>query len=269
MDVKDAERHWHDSYFREHARQEFPGTLPEFLEKFKRLELTQFCDGGWSYWADPRAEVLKSLRDLRGKSVLDYGCGSGRLGIYLSAQGANVWGFDLSGEGTRIAGEMAAAYGLTARFEEMDAENLSYPDNFFDLVVSFGVLHHVIKYPLASSHLHRILKPGASAIFVETLWDNPLINFARRFTLLDSDAGDARLTESSIYEFARGFREIQLEKRHLLYMCKRFAKPPDQALSESLRPRPFWRFVKAVDRRLLRLTPLRRYCGEVIIYLRK
>ena len=239
------------------------------MKRFERVDLTPFCDGGWSYWADPRAEALKGLEISPGMRVLDYGCGSGKLGMYLALRNAKVWGFDLSAEGIVVAKEVSARYGASAEFEQMDAEDLRYPDGFFDLVVGFGVLHHVIKYPAAASHLLRIVKPGGRVIFLETLWDNPLINFARRFTTADSDAGDAQLTEKSILDFCREFSEIRLEKYNLLYMLKRFAKLPERNLSAPLRPRPFWRLIKSMDNKLLRFRPLRRYCGEVIIFLRK
>jgi 2-polyprenyl-3-methyl-5-hydroxy-6-metoxy-1,4-benzoquinol methylase len=267
--VKKSEREWHDADYRLHARSEYPSDASAFLTRFERVDLTPFCDGGWSYWADPRAEALGSLEVTSGMHVLDYGCGSGKLGMYLSLRGAEVWGFDLSAEGIRVANEVAADYGASANFEQMDAEDLRYPDNFFDLVVGFGVLHHVIKYPAAASNLHRILKTGGRVIFLETLWDNLLINFARRFTTADAAAGDAQLTESSIFEFCRDFREVRLEKRNLLYMLKRFAKLPERDVSAPLRARPFWRLIKSVDKNLLRFRPLRRYCGEVIIFLRK
>ena len=267
--TKDLEREWHDSFFRDHGREDFPPTSEEFRAWFHRVDLTSFCDGGWSYWADPRVEALGKLGDLRTKQVLDYGCGSGKLGVYLSLQGANVWGFDLSVSGVEVAKEVAGRYGLSAEFEQMDAEDLRYPSDFFDYVVSFGVLHHVIKYPKAAAHLYRVVKPGGQAIFVETLWDNPLINLARRFTTPDADAGDTKLTEDGIYEFCRSFKEIRLEKRNLVYMLKRLAKLPERDLTAPLRPRPFWRAVKSLDQKLLQVRPLRRYCGEVIISLRK
>src|SRR5712664_3756530 len=164
--VKRAEQEWHDSYFRAHGREDFPEKPDEFLERFRRVDLTPFCEGGWSYWADPRAEAMETLGSMEGARVLDYGCGSGKLGMYLSLQGASVCAFDLSAEGIQVADVAAAQYGVTAKFEQMDAEDLRYPDSFFDLVVGFGVLHHVIKYPKAASHLHRILKPGGRAIFL-------------------------------------------------------------------------------------------------------
>jgi 2-polyprenyl-3-methyl-5-hydroxy-6-metoxy-1,4-benzoquinol methylase len=267
--TKELEREWHDSFFREHGREDFAPTPEEFQEWFRRVDLTAFCDGGWSYWADPRVEALRKLGDVRGKRVLDYGCGSGKLGIYLSLQGAEVWGFDLSTSGVEVANEVVKRYRTGARFEQMDAEELRYEPNFFDRVVSFGVLHHVIKYPAAADHLYRVLKPGGVAVFSETLWDNPLINFARRFTTPDADAGDTKLTQKGIYEFCRSFPEIHLDKYNLVYMLKRLASLPKRDLAAPIRPRPFWQFVKSVDETLLRFPPLQRYCGEVIISLRK
>jgi ubiquinone/menaquinone biosynthesis C-methylase UbiE len=187
----------------------------------------------------------------------------------LSQCGAQVWGFDLSGPAVDAANEAARRYGLSGQFAQMDAEHLTYEGDFFDLVIGFGVLHHVIKYPGARSQLYRVLKPGGRAVFHETLWDNPLINLARRFTTAHADAGDAALTERELRRFCQGFSQVQFEKRHLLYMLKRLAKlPPPDWLAE-LRPRSFWKLVKALDNQLLRIRPMRRYCGEVIVFLQK
>jgi 2-polyprenyl-3-methyl-5-hydroxy-6-metoxy-1,4-benzoquinol methylase len=267
--AKQAEREWHDAFYAAHGSRDYPETLAEFQERFRRVELTPFCEGGWNWWADPRREALEALGEVRGLSVLDYGCGAGTLGMYLSLCGANVRGFDLSLEGIRVANEVARRYGLSAQFEQMDAEQLRYPENSFDLVVGFGVLHHVIKYPRANFHVLRVMKPAAKAIFVETLWDNPIINLVRRFTTEDEEAGDAKLTEQNIRQFSEGFRRVHLEKRHLVYMLKRLAKLPPRNLSIAMRPRSFWRRVKSFDDTLLRVPFLRRYCGEVIISLEK
>jgi 2-polyprenyl-3-methyl-5-hydroxy-6-metoxy-1,4-benzoquinol methylase len=267
--AKQAEREWHDAFYRTHASEEYPPTVQEFRERFKRVHLTPFFAGGWSWWADPRREALDSVGDVRGLRVLDYGCGSGALGMYLSTCGAHVSGFDLSQEGTRVANAVAGRYGLSAQFDQMDAEDLRYEGSFFDLVIGFGVLHHVIKYPRASTHLLRVMKPGGKAIFIETLWDNPVLNLIRRLTTEDADAGDAHLTERSIRDFASDFSQTRLEKRHLVYMSKRLAALPECNLEAPIRPRPFWTAIKSIDEKLLRFKLLRRYCGEVIIFLQK
>jgi len=77
------------------------------------------------------------------------------------------------------------------------------------------------------------------------------------------------LTEAGIRKFAQDFEQVSLEKRNFLYMLKRIAKLPERNLAEPLRPRRFWRAVKSADKVLLRCNLLRRYCGEVIVWLRK
>jgi 2-polyprenyl-3-methyl-5-hydroxy-6-metoxy-1,4-benzoquinol methylase len=268
-DVKHAEREWHDAHYDAHAAYAYPETLDDFLNIFVKGQISRFCDGGWSWWGDARREALEAIGDVRNLRVLDYACGYGNLGLYLSEKGARVWGFDLSQPAIETANKAAQRYGLAAEFAQMDAAALSYPDDFFDLVVGFGVLHHVIKYPQTDAHLFRVLKRGGRAVFHETLWDNPLINLVREFTSEHSDAGDAHLTEHEIRRFSRNFSQVELKKRHLLYMLKRLAKLPRMDWHSELRPRPLWQRVQSLDEQMLQFRPLRRFCGEVIVYMQK
>lgn len=267
--VKEAERAWHDQEYSAHADSAYPNTVQEFLRVYLHQHLTPFSDGGWSWWADARQEMLQAVGDVRGLRVLDYGCGYGLLGMYLSLHGADVWGFDLSEAAVATARGAASRYGSGAQFCQMDAARLDYPDGFFDIAVGFGVLHHVMKYPQTGQELHRVLKPGAVAYFHETLWDNPVINLARRFTSVDPEAGDAHLTDAAIRAFARDFREVTLKKRHLLYMLKRLAPLPAGTPWDNPTPRPFWGGLKRFDDQLSRFRPLQRFCGEVIVELQK
>jgi len=264
--VKAAEQLWHDNFYRSHPFASYYPNPADFQEHFRRTQLTSFHEGGWSWWGDARRELMTMLGDVRGKSVLDYGCGSGNLGIYLAFQGAAVNGFDLSSEGIRIAQRAVEQYGVDAEFQVMDAEHLTYADQSFDLAVGFGVLHHVIKYPGASAQLMSVMKPGARALFHETLWDNPFINLARRFTMKDEEAGDARLTAAALREFGRNFSHVNLHRRHLLYMFKRLVKIEPLTLAAPVRPRPLWKFVQSADR-VLMAAGLSRWCGEVIVEL--
>lgn len=270
--VKSAEREFHDQLYASAPETHFPATAADFMEIFRRVHLTPFYAGGWSYWGDARVETFRLMGDVRGKRVLDFGCGVGHAGIYLALQGADVWGFDLAPLGVKRAQQLAEHYGLAERthFDCLDAEDLTYPADFFDVVLGIGVLHHVIKYPRVAENTARVLKPGARAYFAETLWNNPLINLARRFSSLEKAAGDAPLTHRAIKTFARPFSSVSLRKRHLLYMLKRLARlPATMNLTVTAQPRPLWRAIYAVDQMLLKLPPMRYFCGEVIVELRK
>lgn len=269
--VKLAEREFHDEIYAQSPVELLPLSVAEFQEFYRRMHLTPFYEGGWSYWGDARAETFRLLGDVRGRRMLDFGCGAGHAAVYLALMGAEVWGFDLAPIGVQRAQQLAARYGVSAqaRFECMDAATLTYPADYFDIVLGIGVLHHVIKYPQVAENTVRILKPGGRAYFVETLWDNPLINLARRFSSLEKAAGDAPLTHRAIQRFAQSFQSVAMHKRHLLYMLKRMAKLPVFDREAPLKPRSSWKAVHKLDEMLLKFSPLRFFCGEVIVELRK
>ena len=269
--VKLAEREFHDEIYAQSPVELLPLSVAEFQEFYRRMHLTPFYEGGWSYWGDARAETFRLLGDVRGRRMLDFGCGAGHAGVYLALMGAEVWGFDLAPIGVQRAQQLAARYGVSAqaRFECMDAATLTYPADYFDIVLGIGVLHHVIKYPQVAENTVRVLKPGGRAYFVETLWDNPLINLARRFSSLEKAAGDAPLTHRAIQRFAQSFQSVAMHKRHLLYMLKRMAKLPVFDREAPLKPRSSWKAVHKLDEMLLKFSPLRFFCGEVIVELRK
>lgn len=67
------------------------------------------------------------------------------------------------------------------KFQVMNAEKLTFTDNFFDVVFGVSILHH-LELDSAFSQLRRVLIPGGKALFVEPLGHNPIINLYRRLT---------------------------------------------------------------------------------------
>lgn len=117
------------------------------------------------------------------KHVLEYGCGEGWITQDLAKKGAMVSAFDISTEAVRQTREVLASEGLAdrCRIAQMGAERLEYPDESFDIVFGFAILHHLDLKP-AIKELYRVLKPGGMAYFAEPLGGNPLINLYRRLT---------------------------------------------------------------------------------------
>ena len=62
----------------------------------------------------------------------------------------------------------------------MDANNLSFPDNNFDIVYGGAILHH-LDIEQSVGHIHRVLKPGGKILFLEPLNMNPLYKLYRYF----------------------------------------------------------------------------------------
>ena len=119
----------------------------------------------------------------RGARILDFGCGDGGFSFELAEFGAHVHGIDISPVSVDNAQKAAVEKGLADRctFEVMDAEELTFPDAYFDYVVILGVLHHLDLDP-AYSELRRVIKPTGAVMAVEALKHNPLIHWYRRAT---------------------------------------------------------------------------------------
>ena len=105
--------------------------------------------------------------DLRGKRILDAGCGSG-YGLALVAEAlapTRLCGFDLMPEQIALA-QLRAVPGASVRVG--DITNIEEPDDSFDAVFVFGILHHVPEWRDALSEIARVLAPGG-VLLVEEL----------------------------------------------------------------------------------------------------
>lgn len=100
-----------------------------------------------SFQAQRRAELHSSMADRwlleiqkylpqRKLKILDVGCGSGFFTILLGKQGHEVLGTDLTPDMIEKSRELAKEEGVDCKFEIMDAENLDFPDETFDVVIS-------------------------------------------------------------------------------------------------------------------------------------
>lgn len=105
------------------------------------------------------------LGDVRGKKVLDVGCGGGQTTRWLAAHGAHAVGFDLSAEQLRLG----RAMGTGTRLVRADAEALPFRDGSFDIACSaYGALPFVADSARVMREVARVLKPGGRWVFSVT-----------------------------------------------------------------------------------------------------
>lgn len=100
----------------------------------------------------------------KGKRLLEVGFGTGTDLVQFARGGAQVTGVDLTPRSIEIARRRFEVYGLRGEFAIGDGENLAFPDSSFNVVYSFGVLHHTPDTERAIHEIHRVLKPGGKAI---------------------------------------------------------------------------------------------------------
>jgi len=95
--------------------------------------------------------------DYAGKKVLEIGCGGGMDAFMFCKRGADYTGIDLTDKAVEITKKRIHGFGQTMK---MNAEYLDFPDNYFDLVYSFGVIHHTVNPNIVIKEIHRVLKIG-------------------------------------------------------------------------------------------------------------
>jgi SAM-dependent methyltransferase len=97
--------------------------------------------------------------DFTGKLVLDAGCGFGRHAFFASRYGAELVAIDSSAEAVASAAHNLRG-SMRAHVVQGDIDHPPFKRNVFDLVYSFGVLHHVPDSHVTFAALHGLVKPG-------------------------------------------------------------------------------------------------------------
>ncbi len=106
--------------------------------------------------------MYKALPDLKGKTILCMGCGSGEECQHLKSLGARrVIGIDASKELIRHAHHSFTGI----EFHVMDMERLKFPPASFDVVYSSLVLEYVPDWLPTLKKVYRVLKPGGTFLF--------------------------------------------------------------------------------------------------------
>ncbi|PWT87735.1 MAG: SAM-dependent methyltransferase [Blastocatellia bacterium] len=106
------------------------------------------------------AAFVDRLKLQLGMTFLDVACGTGNLALPAARQGAVVSGMDLAPEMIQQARKNAAGEGLTAQFDEGDAEALQYSDNSFDVVATMFGAMFAPRPQLVAAELLRVCKSG-------------------------------------------------------------------------------------------------------------
>jgi ubiquinone/menaquinone biosynthesis C-methylase UbiE len=66
----------------------------------------------------------------------------------------------------------------------MDASNLEFCSQSFDIITGEDCLHHILKYEGTIQNMYRVLKPGGKGYFCEPFAFNPLINILRKINVM-------------------------------------------------------------------------------------
>jgi Methylase involved in ubiquinone/menaquinone biosynthesis len=225
--------------------------------------------------------VIEQLGDLTGKKVLELGCGAGEGSVYFATKGANAVATDISTGMIAVVHRVAEKYGVTVTAHRMTAEAIDYPDASFDVVYGNGVLHHV-DYRKAVREAARVLKLGGTAIFIEPLSYNPVINVYRHIakTVRTPDERPFKFKDlKEMYSyFGEGYHQefwfFTLFIFIYFYLIERADPTKERYWKKVIKDAPkfskMFNFLNALDKFFLKVFPPFRYlCWNTVIVLKK
>ncbi|HVP14655.1 MAG TPA: class I SAM-dependent methyltransferase [Terriglobales bacterium] len=129
----------------------------DFADQMRRAERSR-------YTLEPYIEGFADFSSGKERDVLEIGVGMGCDHLqWARSHPRRLCGIDLTPRAISIAQSHLALHGLHSELEVGDAEALPYEDESFDLVYSFGVLHHSPDTPRAIAEVRRVLRPGGTA----------------------------------------------------------------------------------------------------------
>lgn len=115
----------------------------------------------------PEIPAFANFAQARGKKVLEIGVGAGTDFSQWVAAGADAYGIDLTDAAIHLTRLQLSSLNLTIPFDYLsvgDAEELTFPSGNFDIVYSWGVLHHSPQTEQAFREATRVLKPGGQLL---------------------------------------------------------------------------------------------------------
>jgi len=132
--------------------------LPEGSpEWFKKIE-------EYRYTVEPFIHSVAQFTRHSGKKILEIGVGAGTDHLQWARAGLECYGVDLTEAAIKTTQAHLACYGLKSNLQRVDAEKLPFPDSTFDIVYSWGVIHHSEHPDLIIGEIKRVLKTNGMFI---------------------------------------------------------------------------------------------------------
>ena len=200
--------------------------------------------------------------DLKGMKVLDCGAGFGELAVWLGTKDAQVTALDVSPKCLEVLSKRSAHYGVSKNVTGrlLPLEQIDYGDASFDMVTGVFILHHVM-LDKCMPQIHRVLRTGGKAFFLETSANSKLLMFCRKHVV--GRFGIAKYQDEIEYPLTPG--DIEYISRVFEGRCKvhylpfTFLRMIDSHVFRH-KIRPISRLLSTCDRLMYKYLPfMRRY----------
>jgi SAM-dependent methyltransferase len=214
---------------------------------------------------------FRLMGDLRGRTVLDVGCGDGLNSVMLARLGARVTGVDVSPGAIATARRRAEVNGVADRVSLLASpvEAADLPEASFDVIWADAILHHVLdELDLVMERLTRWAKPDGLLVFSEPVNLVPLLRRIRLRLPVKTDGtpGERPLVGAEVERVRAHLRDFRI--RHYLFLGRLDRFVLDHYNYERTPPlrRGLMNGLQLVDYALLSLPRVRALGGACVMY---
>jgi ubiquinone/menaquinone biosynthesis C-methylase UbiE len=185
------------------------------------------------YFVEPHIPGFAQFERWTGKKVLEVGCGIGTDTINFARAGARVAAVDLSDESLKVAQRRAKVFGLEDKisFYHANAEELSsfVPVESYDLVYSFGVIHHTPNPSNVIAQIRRYVTPASELrmmLYAKNSWKNMMIEAGYDQPEAQSGCPIAyTYTPDDVRNLLEGFAILEIKQDHIFpFVIEKYIK---------------------------------------------
>ena len=185
------------------------------------------------YFVEPHIPSFAQFDKWKGKKVLEIGCGIGTDTINFARAGAFVTAVDLSEQSLSVARQRAKVFGLDRqiKFYQGNAEELSavVPVQSYDLVYSFGVIHHTPNPSNAIAQLRNYMAASSELrlmLYAKNSWKNIMVEMGLDQPEAQSGCPVAfTYTPDEVKELLQGFTLLELKQDHIFpFVVEKYVK---------------------------------------------
>ena len=184
------------------------------------------------YFVEPHIPGFAEFAKWNGAKVLEVGCGLGTDAVNFARAGADYTGVDLSEASVALARRRFEVFGLSGTIQWCNGELLaeSFAPHSFDLVYSFGVIHHTPRPREVFQQIAKVIKPAGTLkcmLYAKNSWKNAMIEAGLDQPEAQSGCPVAfTYTHEDIHQLLSGLFDVtEITQAHIFpYVIEKYVK---------------------------------------------
>jgi SAM-dependent methyltransferase len=183
------------------------------------------------YFVEPHIPGFAEFDKWKGKRVLEVGCGLGTDATNFARAGADYNAIELSEVSMNLAKKRFDVFGLKGNFVLTRGEELAahFPEQSFDLIYSFGVIHHTPDPVQIVRQMRKVIKPGGELrlmVYAKNSWKDAMIEAG--FDQPEAQSGCPvayTYTPEEAADLLEGFKITEITQDHIFpYVIEKYVK---------------------------------------------